>query len=64
MEINIVAKAAVIAENLQTDPLWKSFAELAKKAGVSACWSHPFMSKGGRVLGALAFYSPVPSAPS
>ncbi|MCA8973363.1 MAG: response regulator [Planctomycetes bacterium] len=54
----------VIVEDIQKDPLWKPFAELAKKAGVAACWSHPFSTKKGRVLGALAFYSPEPRAPT
>jgi|GEM_PF-1976223 len=54
----------VVAENLQTDPLWVPFRELAKKAGVAACWSHPFTSRSGSVLGALALYSPEPRAPT
>jgi len=54
----------VIAEDIQTDPLWTPFAELAKKAGVASCWSHPFASRSGSVLGALALYSPTPRAPS
>ena len=54
----------VVVEDIQKDPLWAPFAELAKKAGVAACWSHPFTSTSGRVLGALAFYSPTPRAPT
>lgn len=54
----------VIVEDIQDDPLWVPFAELAKRAGVYACWSHPFVGSSGRVLGALAFYSPEPRAPT
>ncbi|OUS31010.1 hypothetical protein A9Q99_04890 [Gammaproteobacteria bacterium 45_16_T64] len=54
----------VIVEDIQKDPLWVSFAELAKNAGVAACWSYPFSAKEGRVLGALALYSSVPQAPT
>lgn len=54
----------VIVENIPADPLWVPFAELAKRVGVAACWSHPFESKTGSVLGALALYSPVPKAPT
>lgn len=54
----------VIVEDIQTDPLWADLAALAKKAGVEACWSHPFISKSGNVLGALALYSPEPNAPT
>ncbi len=54
----------VIVEDIQADPLWRPFAELAMKAGVAACWSYPFASKTGRVLGALALYAPEPRAPT
>lgn len=54
----------VIVEDIQADPLWVPFAELAERAGVAACWSHPFTSKHGRVLGALALYSPEPRSPT
>lgn len=54
----------VIVEDIQADPLWVPFAALAKKAGVAACWSYPFSSRSGNVLGALAFYSPVPRLPT
>ncbi len=54
----------VIVEDIQADPLWAPFAKLAKDAGVAACWSHPFASKTGDVLGALALYSLVPRAPT
>jgi signal transduction histidine kinase/CheY-like chemotaxis protein len=54
----------VVVEDIQADPLWAPFAELAARAGVAACWSHPFMGRSGTVLGALALYSPEPRAPS
>ena len=54
----------IIVEDIQADPLWAPFAELASKAGVGACWSHPFTSSQGRVLGALAFYAPEPRTPT
>jgi two-component system sensor histidine kinase/response regulator len=54
----------VIVEDIQADPLWTPLAALAKKAGVAACWSHPFVSSGGKVLGALALYSPEPRKPT
>lgn len=54
----------VIAEDIQADPLWSDLAPLAKKAGVAACWSHPFTSRNGHVLGALALYAPEPEAPT
>ena len=54
----------VIVEDIQADPLWSPLAELAKKAGVAACWSHPFVCSSGKVLGALALYSPEPRTPT
>ncbi len=54
----------VIVDDIQTDPLWAPFAGLAKTAGVAACWSHPFTSRRGRVLGALALYAPEPRSPT
>jgi PAS domain S-box-containing protein len=54
----------VIVEDIQADPLWAPLAALAKKAGVAACWSHPFVSSSGNVLGALALYSPEPRSPT
>ncbi|MBL8397489.1 MAG: PAS domain-containing protein [Candidatus Accumulibacter sp.] len=54
----------VIVEDIQADPLWAPLAALARKAGVAACWSHPFVSSSGKVLGALALYSPEPRAPT
>jgi PAS domain S-box-containing protein len=54
----------VIVADIQADPLWVPLAALAKKAGVAACWSHPFVSSSGKVLGALALYSPEPRAPT
>ena len=54
----------VIVENIQKDPLCEPFAKLAKKTGLASCWSHPFVTNGGKVLGALAFYSSEPMAPT
>lgn len=54
----------VIVEDIQADPLWVDLAPLAKEAGVAACWSYPFTSRNGHVLGALALYAPEPRAPT
>lgn len=54
----------VIVGDIENDPLWAPFAELAKKACLGACWSHPFATQQGRVLGALALYSSEPRTPT
>ncbi|MDG2411966.1 MAG: response regulator [Halioglobus sp.] len=54
----------VIVSDIQADPLWQKLAPLAEKAGVAACWSHPFTSSSGEVLGALALYAAQPESPT
>jgi signal transduction histidine kinase len=54
----------VVVEDIRSDPLWDPFRDAAAKAGVAACWSHPFVSSSGQVLGALALYYPEPRAPT
>lgn len=54
----------VIVNDIQQDPLWAPFRELAREAGVAACWSHPFVSRSGKVLGAIALYAPEPGPPT
>ena len=54
----------VIVENIHEDPLWKDLRGAAAIADVSACWSHPIVGATGDVLGAMALYDSVPSAPT
>lgn len=54
----------VVVENVQTEGLWTHLKDHAARAGVAACWSHPIRSRSGEVLGALALYNTVPSAPT
>ncbi len=46
----------VIVEDIQSDPRWENFKDLARQAGLASCWSQPVRSCDGRVLGALALY--------
>lgn len=54
----------VVVEDIFSDPLWSGYREVAKIAGVAACWSHPITSTDGVVLGAMALYSNRPSSPT
>ncbi len=54
----------VVAEDLLTDSKWEPWRELASRAGLRACWSHPVVSADGRVLGTFAIYRATPGAPS
>lgn len=53
----------VIVENIQTDPLWQPYRELAAKAQLAACWSQPIKDKAGVVIGTFAIYHRSPHAP-
>lgn len=54
----------VVVEDISEDPLRKGLREAAALAGVLACWSHPISARDGRVLGAMALYANMPSAPT
>jgi anti-sigma regulatory factor (Ser/Thr protein kinase) len=54
----------VIVEDIQTDPKWADFRELAASAGLRACWSTPIIGDGDRLLGTFAMYYPQPARPS
>ncbi|MDI1308530.1 MAG: diguanylate cyclase [Methylotenera sp.] len=53
----------VIAEDIQTNELWKPYAHLAQKAGLRACWSEPIISSRDKVLGTFAIYHTEPKIP-
>jgi diguanylate cyclase (GGDEF)-like protein/PAS domain S-box-containing protein len=53
----------VIAEDISVHPNWIPWRELAKRAGVGACWSHPVLSADNHVLGTFAIYRAEPSVP-
>ncbi|MDM0056301.1 putative bifunctional diguanylate cyclase/phosphodiesterase [Variovorax fucosicus] len=48
---------AVITTDIQTDPLWAEYRELAASHGLRSCWSAPILSQEGAVLGTFAMYS-------
>jgi len=54
----------VIVEDIQTDPLWANYRELAGRFGLRACWSQPIYSAEGAVLGTFALYYREPRRPT
>ncbi|APA84425.1 EAL domain-containing protein [Paraburkholderia sprentiae WSM5005] len=46
----------VIVDDIESDPLWENFRNLALPHGLRACWSVPFENDAGIVLGAFAVY--------
>jgi PAS domain S-box-containing protein len=53
----------VIAVDLQTDPRWTGYKELAARAGLGSCWSEPIFGGDRRVLGTFAIYHREPHCP-
>src|SRR5437588_3462004 len=54
----------VIVADIDTDPLWADYRELALAHGLRACWSRPILSSDGRVLGTFATYYREPRSPT
>jgi PAS domain S-box-containing protein len=54
----------VVCEDALADPRWPRWRDLAKQAGLRACWAEPIRGANGIVLGALASYHDRPRAPS
>ena len=46
----------VIIDDVQRHPYCEAFRELAARANLHACWSHPIKNNQGNVLGTFAFY--------
>ena len=53
----------VIVVDVETDPLWEDYRDLAGRFGFRACWSTPIFSPERKVLGSLAMYYSQPRAP-
>jgi signal transduction histidine kinase/DNA-binding response OmpR family regulator len=46
----------VVTEDVSADPRWRDFRDVARRHGLSACWSQPILAAGGSVLGTFAMY--------
>lgn len=49
-------KKPVYVNDIDTDPLWTDFRDLALSHDLRACWSSPILSANGEVLGTFALY--------
>jgi len=56
-------KRQVIVEDIEIDPLWGDYRDLARAHGLRACWSTPIYDADGRVLGTFALYYREPRRP-
>ena len=50
----------VFVEDIEQDPRWADYRDLARAHGLRACWSTPILSTEGRVLGTFAMYYTAP----
>lgn len=50
-------KERVISRDIETDPLWEQYREIALQHGLRACWSIPILAPTGQVLGTIACYA-------
>lgn len=55
---------AVSVFDIEHNPLWANFKDLALKYGLRACWSMPIHGSGGKVIGTFANYYKVVRDPS
>jgi PAS domain S-box-containing protein len=54
----------VLVADIDTDPLWVDYRDLARRFGLRACWSTPIVGNGSRVLGTFALYYREPRSPT
>ncbi|MDQ0230059.1 sensor domain-containing phosphodiesterase [Metabacillus malikii] len=57
-------KETVIVSDIETNPLWTDFKDLALEHNLKACWSSPFFDQAQNVLGVFAMYYNKPSEPA
>src|SRR5271156_4302011 len=57
-------KKRVIVEDIETNPLWQDYRELAKQHDLRAGWSSPIFCSGGGVVGVFGIYWNKPRTPS
>ena len=53
----------IIVTDIETDPLWEGYRDVARRFQFRACWSTPIFSPQRKVLGSLAMYYAEPRAP-
>lgn len=56
-------KQQVIVEDIENDPLWVNFKDIALSHNLRACWSTPILSSKQEVLGTFAIYYAEKKAP-
>nr|MBA3538311.1 GAF domain-containing protein [Deltaproteobacteria bacterium] len=57
-------RETVLSEDIEHDPRWAGWAEIALTHDLRACWSTPIVSRHGHVLGTFAAYNRAIGAPT
>jgi PAS domain S-box-containing protein len=57
-------KMPVFAADIESDPVWERYRDIALAHGLRACWSLPIFATDQRVLGTFAFYFCAPRTPT
>jgi hypothetical protein len=60
----VYRRQPVIVTDIEIDPLWVNYRDLARQHGLRACWSFPMITHAGHVLGTFAIYLKQPQTPS
>ena len=53
----------VVAEDIESDPRWAPFRDLARSSGLRSCWSTPILGRTAQTIGTFAVYHPYPHHP-
>lgn len=53
----------VVAEDIESDPRWEPFRDLARGSGLRSCWSTPILGRTAQTIGTFAVYHPYPHRP-
>ncbi|MCK9401982.1 MAG: PAS domain S-box protein [Chitinophagaceae bacterium] len=57
-------KEKIVVSDIEHDPRWASYIDLARREGIQACWSFPIMDSHNRVMGTFAIYYKKVKSPS
>lgn len=56
-------KKKVIVSNIENDPRWADYKDVALQHNLRACWSHPVINSDGAVMATLGMYYNIPKKP-
>jgi two-component sensor histidine kinase len=54
----------VIVADIEHDPLWTGFRQIASRYSLRACYSNPILAANGEILGSIALYRRRPGQPN